>query len=131
MSKRPLDSLGDTENKSSAKKTKVNTSSSSNVMLQTVFADPTYDITFKMLFGNDKHKNILISLLNNLLDFVGTAKEIQDVVINSSDLQKESASGVKGAVDVLCTTVSNKKIAVEMQRQYKGVFFAKNSRIYV
>ena len=31
------------------------------------FADPTFDLTFKMLFGNENHKDILISLLNSLL----------------------------------------------------------------
>ena len=38
------------------------------------FADPTFDTTFKMLFGSKEHDNILISLLNNLLDFTGDKK---------------------------------------------------------
>jgi hypothetical protein len=32
------------------------------------FADPTLDVSFKMLFGQDKNKDILISLLNSLLN---------------------------------------------------------------
>jgi len=90
-----------------------------------IFADPTYDITFKMLFGSDKNKDVLISLLNNLLDFRGE-KQIVDVTINSSDLSVEGISDIKGAVDVLCTTRSNQKIAVEMQRKYKDYFLPRS-----
>jgi len=89
------------------------------------FADPTYDVTFKMLFGSDKNKDVLISLLNSLLDFKG-AKQIVDVTINSSDLNVEGISDIKGAVDVLCTTKSNQKIAVEMQRKYKDYFLPRS-----
>ena len=88
-----------------------------------IFADPTYDITFKMLFGSDKNKDVLISLLNSLLDFKGE-KQIVDVTINSSDLSVEGISDIKGAVDVLCTTRSHQKIAVEMQRKYKDYFLS-------
>ena len=31
------------------------------------FADPKNDLAFKKIFGNDKHKNILISFLNSIL----------------------------------------------------------------
>ena len=105
----------ESESSSSSKKAK------HEVYTKGIFADPTYDITFKMLFANDAHKNILISLLNSLLGFTGD-QEIQDVTIQSPELQKENASGVKGAVDVLCETKNGKKIAVEMQRQYKEYF---------
>ena len=50
-----------------------------------VFADPKYDVTFKMLFGDDQNKDILISLLNSLLGFEGD-KEIIEVEINSNEL---------------------------------------------
>ena len=90
-----------------------------------IFADPTYDITFKMLFGSDKNKDVLISLLNSLLDFKGE-KQIVDVTINSSDLSVEGISDIKGAVDVLCTTRSHQKIAVEMQRKYKDYFLPRS-----
>ena len=32
-----------------------------------IFADPTYDITFKMLFGSDKNKDVLIFLILRVL----------------------------------------------------------------
>jgi len=42
------------------------------------FADPKNDLAFKKIFGNEKHKNILISFLNAVLDFKGD-REIVDV----------------------------------------------------
>ena len=38
---------------------------------QGVFADPTYDITFKMLFGSEQNKELLLSFINSLLSFEG------------------------------------------------------------
>ncbi|RUM55609.1 MAG: transposase, partial [Nautilia sp.] len=32
------------------------------------FADPKNDLAFKKIFGDEKHKNILISFLNAVLD---------------------------------------------------------------
>jgi len=49
-----------------------------------IFGDPTYDVTFKMLFGNEQNKDILISLLNSLLVFTGD-KEIEEVQINTNE----------------------------------------------
>jgi len=90
-----------------------------------VFADPTYDTTFKMLFGTEKNKDILVSLLNSLLGFKDE-KEIVDVTISCNDLEVEGASDIKGAVDVLCTTKNKQKVAVEMQRKYKDYFLPRS-----
>jgi len=42
------------------------------------FTNPKNDLSFKKTFGNEKHKNILISFLNAVLDFKAD-KEIVDV----------------------------------------------------
>jgi predicted transposase/invertase (TIGR01784 family) len=95
-----------------------------------VFADPTYDITFKMLFGNNESKDILISFLNSLLNLDGD-KKIVEVFIVSNELQVESffkekgKSGIKSAVDVLCTTTTGQQIAVEMQHKQKEYFLTR------
>ena len=95
-----------------------------------IFADPTYDITFKMLFASDKNKDVLISLLNSLLNFKGS-KEIKDVALNSNELdvvpfsKDKSKLGVSSAVDVLCTTANGQKIAIEMQGQKTKYFLAR------
>jgi len=33
------------------------------------FADPKNDLAFKKIFGDERHKNILISFLNSVLEF--------------------------------------------------------------
>jgi predicted transposase/invertase (TIGR01784 family) len=89
------------------------------------FADPTYDATFKMLFGDEKNKDILISILNSFLDFTGD-KEITEVNISSNEFIPNGSNGIQGSVDVLCTTKNNQKIAVEMQRKYKDYFLPRS-----
>ena len=94
------------------------------------FADPTFDLTFKMLFGNENHKDILISLLNSLLGFKGD-KEITEVEINSNEFpvsfvsSDKGESGISSSVDILCTNKGKQKIAVEMQRQKTKYFLAR------
>ena len=84
-----------------------------------IFADPTFDLTFKMLFGNEKHTDILISLLNSLLGLEGD-KEITEVEINSNELpvsffsSDKGESGISSSVDIVCTNKGKQKIAVEM-----------------
>lgn len=87
-----------------------------------IFADPIVDVTFKMLFGNDQHKDLLINLINSLLGFKGD-KEIIEVEINTNELpiathsSKKGQSGIANSVDVLCTNEGKQKIAIEMQGQ--------------
>ncbi len=92
------------------------------------FADPTYDDTFRKLFGTEANKEILISALNSFLGFTGN-KEIQDVSINDAALERCKLIGdspsIRGAIDVLCTTTSGQKIAVEMQRKKTKYFLAR------
>lgn len=93
--------------------------------IQEVYADPTYDVTFKMLFASDDHKDLLISLLNSLLGFSG-GEEITDVEIGNNELSVSGIDSVVGAVDVLCTTASKQKIAVEMQRKHVSYFLPRS-----
>lgn len=59
-----------------------------------VFADPTLDVSFKMLFGQNKNKDILISLLNSLLNFHGK-DTIIDVEISPNELTVSNISSKK------------------------------------
>jgi hypothetical protein len=92
----------------------------SDTKIDEIFADPTFDITFKMLFGNDSNKDLLISLINNLLGFEGE-REIIEVEINTNELpisifaSHTGKSGITSAVDILCTNKGKHKIAIEMQ----------------
>ena len=74
-----------------------------------MYADPTYDIPFKMLFAQEQNKRFLISFLNGLLGFKGN-KEIQDIEYKNVELDVSEykneidKSGIQCFVDVLCTT---------------------------
>lgn len=89
-----------------------------------VFAEPTFDLTFKMLFGNEKNQDVLISFLNNVLGFTGN-KEILKVEINSNELLGDSDKSIQSSVDILCTNKGKQKIAIEMQRVYEDYFLAR------
>jgi predicted transposase/invertase (TIGR01784 family) len=95
-----------------------------------IFADPTLDISFKMLFGQDKNKDILLSLVNSLLDFRGE-NTIIDIKINPSELvvsnisDKKGETGITSAVDLLCTNVGKQQIAIEMQGQKQKYFLTR------
>jgi predicted transposase/invertase (TIGR01784 family) len=86
------------------------------------FADPTYDITFKMLFANDEYKDILISFLNSLLGLKGESV-IKNIRIENNNLNQTFNYGISNAVDVLCTDDERYKIAIEMQRYGHPSFF--------
>ena len=47
------------------------------------FADPKNDIAFKKIFGDEKHKEVLISFLNSVLDFKDD-KTIVDVTLDNT-----------------------------------------------
>lgn len=94
------------------------------------FADPTFDTTFKELFGLNKHNDLLISLLNNLLSFK-ISEEIISVETVVGNLEtgnfsyKKGLSGLTSEVDVLCKTQDGKTIAIEMQRTKQDYFLAR------
>jgi predicted transposase/invertase (TIGR01784 family) len=94
------------------------------------FADPTLDVSFKMLFGQDKNKDILISLLNSLLNFKGI-DTITDVKISSGELvvsnisNKKEEMGITSAVDLLCINEGKQLIAIEIQGQKKNYFLTR------
>ena len=94
------------------------------------FADPTFDTTFKELFGLNKHEDILVSLLNNLLGFKNseTIVSVETIVGNletGNFSYKKGESGLTSEVDVLCTTKNGKTIAIEMQRAKQTYFLAR------
>lgn len=111
------------------------TSSSSHKMLDDtdpscVYGDPTYDMTFKMLFGSEQNKDLLVSILNSLLNFTGT-KEIDTVEINDNNLSPESiviagvSSEIRSAIDIVCTNRNKEIIAIEMQGQRTDYFLTR------
>ncbi len=79
-----------------------------------VFLDPRSDIAFKKLFGDMKHKNLLIHFLNNVLDRTNE-KKIVSVVFNDPYNIPETIDGKQSIVDVRCTDQAGNQYIIEMQ----------------
>ncbi|MBU3214268.1 Rpn family recombination-promoting nuclease/putative transposase [Clostridium estertheticum] len=74
---------------------------------------PKYDFVFKYIFGNEKHKDLLIALLSDVL---GVPEENFDgIEIINSELIKEFKEDKKGILDVRVRTKEGKQIDVEIQ----------------
>jgi predicted transposase/invertase (TIGR01784 family) len=72
-----------------------------------------YDFVFKYIFGNDKHKDVLIALLRDVLGL--PAEEFEGIEIVNNELLKEFYEDKKGILDVRVRTTSGKQIDVEIQ----------------
>ncbi len=85
------------------------------------FADPKNDLAFKKIFGNEKHKSILISFLNSVLDFKDKM-QIKDVsIVNSYQIPK--IPELKETIlDIKATNQKGDDFIVEMQRKDLGDF---------
>ena len=73
---------------------------------------PKNDLCFKMIFGNQKHKRLLIHFLNCIVE---VASPIKDVKIEKTDLTAEYVSEKWSRLDVLATTQDGEKINIEIQ----------------
>ncbi len=92
------------------------------------FANPINDIAFKKIFGNEKHKNILISFLNSILDFKDE-KRIVDVEL-ANPYQIPKIEELKETIlDIKAKNQNNEEFIVEMQKRNLGDF-AKRSLYY-
>lgn len=85
------------------------------------FADPTYDVTFKILCANQE---FLKHLINTLFDFDGE-KEIKDIEFLPQELVANHSMEQKVIFDLRCRTNHGEEIIVEMQRQYKKYFISR------
>lgn len=73
----------------------------------TTFLDPTTDIVFKKLFGEQDRSSLLISLLNNLLE-LPTGEHIESITFNDPDAETV-------IIDVTCTDQQGKQCIVALQ----------------
>lgn len=99
-----------------------------------VFVDPKNDVAFRKIFGDENKKEILISFLNNILEFAGTSREIIDLTIKNpyqvpklKDL-KETILDIKALdkrkihyiieMQVFHTTAFEKKVLYYVSKSY-------------
>ncbi|OHD11046.1 MAG: hypothetical protein A2Y41_02835 [Spirochaetes bacterium GWB1_36_13] len=78
------------------------------------FLDPTNDVAFKKIFGNDQKKEILISFLNSLLG-LKEGKKILEVEIQNPYQVPKIAELKNTVLDVKCKDQRNISYLVEMQ----------------
>ena len=85
------------------------------------FADPKNDVAFKKIFGNEKHKNILISFLNSVLDFKENKKIIDVKLANPYQVPK--IEELKETIlDIKAKNQNGEEFIVEMQKKNLGDF---------
>ena len=91
------------------------------------YIDPFTDFGFKWLFGNEKHKDILIKFLNDLIEDL-----VHPIVkIEYRNLEKLGLNIIdrRAVFDVYCTDSNNDHFIVELQRS-KQKFFKDRSVYY-
>ena len=91
------------------------------------YIDPFTDFGFKWLFGNEKHKDILIRFLNDLIDDL----EYPIVQIEYRNLEKLglSITDRRAIFDIYCTDSNDDHCIVELQRS-KQTYFKDRSIYY-
>ena len=98
------------------------------------FADPKNDLAFKKIFANEKHKEILISFLNAVLDFKGD-KEIQDVELKNPYQLPDIKELKETILDIKAKNKKGEEFIVEMQKKNLGDFVKRSlyytSKAYV
>jgi len=92
------------------------------------FVDPKNDLAFKKIFGDDRHKSILISFLNSVLDFKGEQTIVNVTLANPYQVPK--IPELKETIlDIKATNQKGEEFIVEMQKKDLGNF-AKRSLYY-
>ena len=92
-----------------------------------VFVNPFVDEGFKIIFGQEEHKDILLNVLNIIFADEVVFKDI-------SYIDKEIPRGLqskRGIVfDLLCETDNGEKVLVEMQNKRQS-FFEQRAAYYI
>lgn len=94
---------------------------------------PKNDFAFKLLFGNEKHKELLIALLNAILEM--SEDELVDIELINTELLREFAEDRKGILDVRAKTKNGVQVDIEIQVLYteympeRTIFYWSNLKI--
>ena len=83
------------------------------------FINPLTDFGFKYLFGQEEHKQFLLSFLNSLMT---GQRVITDVEFVDKERINEDKNGRALIYDLHCKTADGHKIIVEMQNRYQTYF---------
>ena len=80
-----------------------------------IFVDPKNDVAFRKIFGDETRKEILISFLNNILEFAGTDKEIMDITITNPYQVPKLKELKETILDIKAVDKRNIHYIIEMQ----------------
>ena len=109
-----------------------------------VFANPRIDKYFKLLFGREGHKHLLISLLNSLLDLsdkyegddensgracTPSSELITDITLDPTEFVKLGGDLYEPICDIRCTTNTREIVIIEIQN-YPDTDFAERMDYY-
>lgn len=89
------------------------------------YVNPYTDFAFKLLFGTDLNKEILIGFLNALFD---GKQVIEDVIYLNTEHLGSKEIDRRAVFDVYCENEKGEKILIEMQRGEQQFF--KDRSIY-
>ena len=83
-------------------------------MVLTKFLDPKNDFLFRRLFGEERHKDLLINFINSILHLEGV-DAVQDVTYLKTIQDPDIAAKKQSIVDVLCKDEQGTQFIIEMQ----------------
>jgi predicted transposase/invertase (TIGR01784 family) len=86
------------------------------------FVDPRNDVAFRKIFGDENKKDILISFLNNILDFAGTNKEIIEITIQNPYQVPKLKELKETILDIKAVDKRNTHYIIEMQMFHTTAF---------
>lgn len=87
--------------------------------MQDKYINPFTDFGFKKLFGEEPHKELLISFLNTLLP---EKHRIQDLQYTRNEYQGYTALDRKAIFDLNCISPTGERFIVELQKAKQNFF---------
>ena len=98
------------------------------------FISPQNDFAFKRIFGNEQHKEILISFINSVLDLSGERQVVEVELANPYQVPRIEQFK-ETILDINATCQSGRKFIVEMQVERQRLFHKRalyySSKAYV
>lgn len=87
--------------------------------MQDKYVNPFTDFGFKKLFGEEPHKELLISFLNTLLP---EKHQIEDLQYTRNEQQGAATLDRKAIFDLSCTSPNGERFIVELQKAKQNYF---------
>ena len=98
------------------------------------FISPQIDFAFKRIFGNEQHKEVLISFINSVLDLSGERQVVEVELANPYQVPRLEQFK-ETILDINATCQSGRKFIVEMQIEQQHYFHKRalyySSKAYV